>query len=158
MKTEIIATGQNELNKEIKAMLKKLLPELKKFEGKKLTTQKGVVTGFNRKVVQSKNKRFRCYLDFTQYSGWVKCDISKEIGDHTCTYFTKSIHLGDMNIDILEQVKDLKTIIDNCNLNKHFTAERIKKDVLNYEKAKEKANKLYNAMDRNVIEKLHLSR
>ena len=158
MKTEIIATGQNELNKEVKAMLKKLLPELKKFEGKKLTTQKGVVTGFNRKVVQSKNKRFRCYLDFTQYSGWAKCDISKQIGDHTCTYFKKDIHLCNMTGDILENIKSFNTLCYNWNLNKHFTAERIKKDVLNYERAKEKENKLYNAMDQNTIEKMYLSR
>ena len=100
--------GTNLLREALRNELAKLLPQLEKHVGNKITTLSGRSAKF--KIEHLDQQNFRCWLDISSYSIWLKADYvttsaPDKNGVCTASYWKDSIYLGKMENGVLGQIE-----------------------------------------------------
>lgn len=152
------AKDLNFLNKSTKNILKMLLPELKKFEGKKIYTQNGFVKNFISRPYKSENKPLQYYLQKETYSIILNVKVWSNNEKGITSYSNKSIWLCDIKDYKLDEVFSLSTLVERMLLDEKYTAKKIATQIAKLEKAQKNLSNLYYKLDSNIIEKNFIRR
>jgi hypothetical protein len=142
--------GNNEVNRKTFLELENLLPQLEKYVGQKILISTGRSAKFNIKHLEQEN--FRCWLDVSKYSIWLKCDemqMSKpdKNGVCGCTYFNKHIYVGEMNESGI--LVKLSENISQYQLEKVIDIESVKAQIIKYNEAKKIIDSIENSFPLN---------
>lgn len=149
--------GENLLNKTIMQELQNLLPQLQKYVGKRILTQTGKSAKFIIEHIKVDN--FRCYLDTSAYSIWLKADVCTQgepdkNGNRLTTYFKKEIYLGKMKSSgELESIEDFDSICKNWKLNEVIEEQQVFNTIEKYKQLKAELDIIYNdfPIDKNFL-------
>lgn len=131
--------GNNLINKLSIEAVKKILPQLEKFVGKKVMTVKQEKT--SKFVVEllkvpyndENGESYRSYLTFRYnklvlFNDVTVKDVSYSSGGYGCTYYQREIDLGELcEGGTLSKIYDFDSICEREGLNKSFDAAEQKK-------------------------------
>lgn len=159
---EILIEGRNEMNTIVKKTLKKLLPELEKYKGKKICKADGTLTksaqGLNEFLPTMKRpdgtSYYISYFSFKYDSMYINFRFSKSGGSYDdspstayCEYFQKEVSIANVPFRELVGVDDIEALIVHYDLNAKINLSDQKKKVAKYQVEEEKLRKLLSKID-----------
>ena len=135
--------GVNLINKLTIDELNHLIPQLKKYIGQKIMTLQGKSKKFvYTHHIPTSVKYFRCYLDISNYSIWLKCDTTLQTGEFSVTYYDTNVYIGKMKEGVLIEINEVSEIVKNWNLEGEIKESEVLEQIAQYKAAKEKMTNL----------------
>jgi hypothetical protein len=142
--------GKSELNRVAKEVLTDLLPQLQKYVGIKIATQKGFSSKFVYKINEPKVKPLEnghfassqnSYLNFTQYDLKLRVKICLNGGKYEdktyyCQYFDFTYYIGKMEDSKLISLNSLDSLINDYYLNETIDLDEQNKLIEQYKAMK----------------------
>jgi hypothetical protein len=127
--------GTNLINKLTIQNLRKVLPQLETFKGKKICLANGnKSTNFKVELLSYTDNNGQVLRTFLHFSGnlvYLKQDVtvkekSFEGGGYSVSYFENNIHVGTMTNGVLISVETMYQIEISYQLGKEFCAKKVK--------------------------------
>ena len=131
--------GVNLINRLTIQNLKKVLPQLEAYKGKKICLANGSKAKiFNIELLSytdNNGQHLRTYIHFEFYGSVEKVSLFQDVtikdknfdgGGHGVTYFKKEINIGSMDNGVLTDVETLQQIEYSYGLGVEFCAKKVK--------------------------------
>lgn len=131
--------GTNLINRLTIQNLKKVLPQLEAYKGKKICLADGSKAKiFNIDLLSytdNNGQHLRTYIHFKFYGSVEKVSLFQDVtikdknyngGGYGVTYFKKEINIGSMTNGVLTDIETLQQIEQSYQLGKEFSAKEVK--------------------------------
>lgn len=131
--------GTNLINRLTIQNLRKVLPQLEAYKGKKICLANGSKAKiFNIDLLSytdNNGQHLRTYIHFEFYGSVEKVSLKQDVtikdknyigGGYGVIYFSKDINIGSMTNGVLTEVSTLYDIENNYQLGKEFSAKEVK--------------------------------
>ena len=147
--------GTNLINKLTIENLKKVLPQLEAYKGKKICLASGSKAKiFNIELLSytdNNGQHLRTYIHFEFYGSVEKVSLFQDVtikdknfdgGGYGVTYFKKEINIGSMTNGVLTDIETLQQIVQSYQLGKEFSAKEVKETKEKIQQLKDEVSKL----------------
>ena len=131
--------GTNLINRLTIQNLRKVLPQLEAYKGKKICLANGSKAKiFNIELLSytdNNGQHLRTYIHFEFYGSVEKVSLFQDVtikdknyngGGYGVTYFKKEINIGSMSNGVLTDIETLQQIEQSYQLGKEFSAKEVK--------------------------------
>lgn len=164
---ELNVFAENEINKVSIDNLKKVLPQLEKYKGKKIHLANGTrAKGFEVEVLEYSDKEnqinLRTFISFYNMVGYTQLNLRQDLivptkahvgGGYSVSYFNKDLTIGRVVNGVLESIVDLEQIITDYRLSTSYKYTEVKELIKKQEALEEEARKIGNIV--NKFKKYH---
>lgn len=147
--------GTNLINKLTIENLKKVLPQLETYKGKKICLANGSKAKiFNIELLSytdNNGQHLRTYIHFEFYGSIEKVSLMQDVtikdknyegGGYGVTYFKNDINIGSMSNGVLKDIETLQQIEYSYQLGKEFCAKKVKETKDRIKELKEEVSNL----------------
>ena len=147
--------GTNLINRLTIQNLKKVLPQLEAYKGKKICLANGSKAKiFNIELLSytdNNGQHLRTYIHFEFYGSVEKVSLFQDVtikdknfdgGGYGVTYFKKEINIGSMDNGVLTDVETLQQIVQSYQLVKEFSAKEVKETKEKIQQLKDEVSSL----------------
>jgi len=152
---ERAAYGTNLINKLTIQNLRKVLPQLETYKGKKICLANGSKAKiFNIDLLSysdNNGQHLRTYIHFEFFGSIERVSLKQDVtikdknyegGGYGVTYFDRDIHIGTMVNGILTEVETLQQIEYSYQLGAEFCAKKVKETKEKIQQLKDEVSKL----------------
>ena len=147
--------GTNLINRLTIENLKKVLPQLEAYKGKKICLANGSKAKiFNIELLSytdNNGQHLRTYIHFEFYGSVEKVSLFQDVtikdknfdgGGYGVTYFKKEINIGSMDNGVLTDIETLQQIVQSYQLGKEFSAKEVKETKEKIQQLKDEVSSL----------------
>lgn len=147
--------GTNLINKLTIENLKKVLPQLEVYKGKKICLATGSkAKNFEIELLSyndNNGQNLRTFVHFEFYGSIERVNLKQDVtikvknydgGGYGVEYFKNDIQIGYMDNGILTEIEDLNQIVHSYQLDKVFCAKEVKETKEKIKQLKEEVSKL----------------
>ena len=147
--------GTNLINRLTIQNLRKVLPQLEAYKGKKICLANGSKAKiFNIELLSytdNNGQTLRTYIHFEFYGSVEKVSLKQDVtikdknyvgGGYGVTYYSKDINIGSMTNGVLTEVSTLYDIENNYQLGKEFSAKEVKETKEKIQQLKDEVSSL----------------
>ena len=151
--------GKNLINKLTIQNLRKVLPQLETYKGKKICLSNGSKAKiFNIELLSytdNNGQTLRTYIHFEFFGSVERISLMQDVtikdknyngGGYGVTYFKNDIHIGTMINGVLTEVETLQQIEYSYLLGEEFCAKKVKETKDKIEQLKDEVSKLENSI------------
>ena len=147
--------GTNLINRLTIQNLRKVLPQLEAYKGKKICLANGSKAKiFNIELLSytdNNGQHLRTYIHFKFYGSVEKVSLFQDVtikdknydgGGYSVTYFKNDIHIGSMSNGVLTDIETLQQIEQSYQLGKEFSAKEVKETKEKIQQLKDEVSNL----------------
>ena len=159
---ELNVFAENEINKLSIDNLKKVLPQLEKYKGKKIYLANGSKAKiFDVEVLEYSDKEnqisLRTFISFYEMVGYTQLNIKQDLkvpnktlngGGYSVRYFKKDLTIGKVVNGVLESIVDLEQIITDYRLSTSYNYTEVKELIKKQEALEDEARKIGNIVNK----------
>ena len=153
--------GTNLINRLTIQNLKKVLPQLEAYKGKKICLASGSKAKiFNIDLLSytdNNGQHLRTYIHFEFYGSVEKVSLFQDVtikdknyigGGYGVSYYKNEINIGSMTNGVLTDIETLQQIVQSYQLGKEFSAKEVKETKEKIQQLKDDVSKLESSVYR----------